>query len=206
MSADFLLAFKRTGNNEGGSSLNPEDHGNVVVNGVVTIPTYQGIAPNRHPEWQGFKYITGCMDHMTKMPAYGTTAFAAWVAQLNKNLAAINVLQTLVFTFYKVTFWKRLGEIEDQRIAETIYDADVNTGSWGSKLMQRAAKVADDGDIGPASIEAINALDPVQLLIAFNTQAIAHYEAIIAHDPKQAQFRHSWESRLENYDRTPFVA
>jgi len=203
--SDFKKAFIRTMGHEGGASFNPDDRGNVVVNGVVTIPTYKGIAPKSWPKWGGWKYIDGVKAQMVNMPAYGTSAYREWVKHLNKSLAGINSLQALVEAFYLDNFWKRLGDIEDQRIAETIFDMDVNSGSMGSKLMQRAAGVDDDGNIGPKSIEAINALDPVQLLIAFNTRAKEFYDGIIERNPSQEQFRRSWYSRLETYDNKPFV-
>lgn len=194
--AIFKQAFEKTLQHEGGYAHNPRDTGG---------ETYKGISRKNHPEWGGWRYVDGVKENMTTMHAYGTSAYREWIKHLNKNLAAINTLQALVEAFYLDNFWKRLSDIDDQRIAETIFDLDVNSGSMGSKLMQRAAGVVDDGAIGPKSIEAINALDPVQLLIAFNSRAKDFYDGIIERDPSQEQFRHSWYSRLKTYDNKPFI-
>lgn len=193
--SDFTRAYSRTMGHEGGWVNNPADTGG---------ETYKGISRNNWPGWGGWKYIDGAKAQMTRQPDFGTSAYYAWVKYLNKSLAALNALQALVAEFYRANFWKRLTEINDQRIAETIFDMDVNSGCMGSKLMQRAAGVRDDGQIGDKSIAAINALDPVQLLYAFNARAHDYYEGIIVRKPSQAQFRHSWMARLKNYDETPY--
>ena len=204
--SDFHLAFARTNSNEGGVNFNPADRGNIVVNGVCTLPTYRGIAPASWPKWGGFKYIRTCIDSMVNMPAYGSGAYYAWARHLNMNLALINALAAMVEAFYMDNFWKRLGDITDQHIANAVYDLDVNTGSMGSKIMQRAARVLDDGSIGPKSIAAINALDPVQLLADFNLRAKTYYEQVVTHNPSQKIFEHSWLGRLKTYDNAPYVA
>lgn len=196
--SDFLKAYQRTMGNEGGwkSADDTTDSGG---------ETYKGITRNNFPRWGGWKYIDGVKAQMVKQPAYGTSSYYVWAKSLNTSLAQINALQALVQAFYRDNFWHRLSEIADQRIAETIFDLDVNSGSMGSKLMQRAAGVTDDGDIGPRSIEAINAADPRRLLTAFNAHAIEFYEGIINKHPEKAKYRHSWLSRLKDYDGQPFV-
>lgn len=193
----FGPAFTRTNGNEGGASFNPADLGNVVVKGVVTIPTYRGIAPVSHPKWSGWKYITGCINQLNAMPQYGTDAYRNWVNHLNGLLATFAPLQAAVQSFYKTNFWdaNRLGEIASQDVAEWLYDHVVNAGARGAMWMQLAANVTPDGGLGAKSLAAINAADPVVLLNRAEDIAGA-YRLDRAHDkPSQIQFLTSWLTR-----------
>lgn len=195
--AVFDPAFLKTNGNEGGASFNPADLGNVVVNGVVTIPTYRGIAPVSHPRWAGWKYITGCITQLNKMPVYGSEAQRNWVKHLNGILAAFAPLQTAVFSFYKTNFWdaNRLGEITNQAVAEWVYDHIVNAGARGAMWIQLAAKVKPDGELGRVSIAGINAADPVELLNRAEDIAGAYRLDRAAAKPSQIQFLTSWLTR-----------
>ena len=195
--AEFTPAFKKTNGNEGGVSYNPVDLGNVVVKGVVTIPTYKGIAPVSHPKWSGFKYIADAAAKLTAMPAYGTGSYRNWAKHLNRALTAITPLQTAVISFYETNFWRfnRLGEIASQDVAEWVYDHIVNAGQRGVMWIQLAARVTPDGGMGAKSLAAINAADPVELLNLAEDIAGA-FRLDRAHaNPSQIQFLESWLTR-----------
>ena len=205
--SDYGSAYKKTMGIEGGVNFDPTDRGNVVASGVVTKPTYKGIAPVSNPKWPGWEYIDGCIKQLTTMPHYGTGSYYNWAKHLNKCLAEITTLQSMVREFYRVNYWGQIGRINDQRIAEATFDRAVNMGvKTAAKLLQRAAGVAVDGDIGKDTTNTVNGSDPASLLDAFNAIAKQYYEDIIERDPSQGQFRKSWFSRLRNYDDTPFVA
>jgi lysozyme family protein len=182
----FLTAHKEVMANEGGYANNPADRGG---------ETYKGIARNFWLRWGGWKYVDGVTAQLVKMPNYGTSAYFAWVKHLNSKLAEISALQQLVLVFYEATFWKRLGEINDQTIATWIYDKDVNTGSMGSKWLQEALGVTVDGAIGPKTIAAANQADSATLLEGMKDHAAAYYLAL-AQKPHQKDFWHSWISRV----------
>lgn len=195
--ADFLTADKKTMGNEGGVNFNPDDKGNVVVNGVAVLPTYKGIAPSFWPNWRGWQGVQAAMQEMVKMPKYGTSAYYEWAKYLNKRLADSPMLQRYVLEFYEVNFWtaNRLGEIISQAVAEWIYDHVVNGGNRGVMWIQEAAGVTADGGMGPISLKAINAADPVALLEKAKQIAAAYRLEKVRKDPTQKQFLHSWLSR-----------
>ena len=193
--SDFLIAHAVVMSHEGGASFDPADTGNVVAAGVVTIPTYKGVAPAKHPQWPGWRYISGCIGQLVKPPVYGTTEHANWTRHLNRKLAEITALQNLVLEFYRVNFWKRLGEIVNQDLATWVYDKDVNTGSMGSRWLQESLGVSVDGCIGPKTIAAANAADPVELLDEMKGHATVYY-LTIAQKPRQARFWKSWIARV----------
>ena len=193
--SDFSAAFARTMGHEGGYANNPRDNGG---------ETYKGIARQRHPKWSGWAIVDGVKSNMVKQPFYGTPEYSRWVAYLNSQLAGSPLLQKSVSEFYRINFW--VAGIEDQRLAEELFDKRVNCGDIALRWMQRAAKVSADGVIGPKSLSAINAAEPSALLTEFNAAARQYYESIIARDPSQEIFRHSWFARLKNYDDTPYAA
>jgi len=186
--SDFFAAFESTMGAEGAFACNPNDHGGM---------TYKGIARQFWPKWGGWKYIDGAIDQLTKMPTYGTKEYLNWARHLNKCLADINALQSLVKTFYKTNFWDtaRLEEVQDQRVADWIFDHHVNGGARGVKWIQEAAGAAVDGQIGPASIAAINDADPLTLLERARNIAGNYRLEKIKKDPTQRQFIHSWLAR-----------
>lgn len=195
--SDFQKAYNRTMGNEGGYAHNPKDTGG---------ETYKGISRNNWPKWAGWRTLDTVKTGMVASPAYGSSAYNEWVHHLNSLLAVSPNLQALVQAFYKDNFWKRLSEINDQRIAEEVFDKTVNCGNVASFWLQRAASVGADGVIGSLTISTVNSLDPVALLNDFNEQAQHYYEGIIKHDPSQSVFRKSWFARLKTYDNAPFVA
>lgn len=186
--SDFFAAFDNTMGTEGAFACNPNDHGGM---------TYKGIARQFWPKWGGWKYIDGAITQLTNMPAYGTKEYFNWARHLNKCLADINALQSLVKTFYKVNFWDmaRLDEVNDQRVANWCFDHHVNGGARGLKWMQEAAGVTADGQIGPASIAAINAADPLTLLERARNIAGNYRLEKIKKDPTQRQFARGWLKR-----------
>lgn len=195
--ATFLPAFARTNGNEGGCSFNPADLGNIVVRGIVTTPTYKGIAPVSHPKWGGWKYIAGCIALLNTMPVYGTDAHVNWVRHLNKKLAELTVLQNLVLEFYQKNFWdaNNLTQLTNQTAAEWIYDHIVNAGTRGIMWAQLAVNTVPDGKLGPVSIGRLNLEDPASLLSRMEDIAGAYRLDRAAAKPSQIQFLTSWLRR-----------
>lgn len=113
----------------------------------------------------------------------------------------------LVAAFYQGEFWvpMQLGSIWSQDVANRVLDAGVNMGmAMAAKLLQeainatmdpRATKLAVDGRIGPQTIDEANSCAPTTLLEAFRQQRLAHYEAIVAAKPEDAQYLPAWRAR-----------
>lgn len=186
--ADFLTAHNKTMGTEGGYANNPADAGG---------ETYKGIARKFWHRWAGWPVVDQVKKTMTKQPPYGSGAYFNWAKALNKLLAANLTLQKHVLTFYMVNFWdaNRLGEINDQAVAEWTYDHIVNAGARGAMWLQLAACVKADGGIGPATIAAVNACDPSQLLARCEDIAAAYRLDKAAANPSQIQFLTSWLTR-----------
>jgi len=120
-----------------------------------------------------------------------------WTARLNTNLGQIPALQTAIDEFYRRQFWdaNKLSLIENQGVANWIYDHIVNAGKRGIRWAQEAAGVTADGSIGPITINAINTMPPGQFLVkAADIAAFYRLDRALAH-PDQIQFLPSWLRR-----------
>lgn len=77
-------------------------------------------------------------------------------------------------SIYRRDFWDRARcDRLPSAVAFQLLDGAVNSGiAQASRWLQRAAGVADDGMIGPASLAAIKAADPNDLVYRFNAERI----------------------------------
>jgi len=196
--AKFTIAEAITGRNEGGYANNPSDNGG---------ETYAGIARNHWPKWEGWKIIDNIKFSLKeyKLPISS--------ANINKYAKLSVPLTDLISKFYSQNFWdvNNLDLINDQQLANSVYDFGVNSGTGrAAKFLQWAynneqafngthKKIAEDGKIGPKTLEAINNENPEEMYNCFNTLRETFYRSIAKGN--QAQFLKSWLSRLKPYKR-----
>lgn len=177
--ANFKEAYGLTGHNEGGYANNPNDHGG---------ETFAGIARKFWPNWPGWKTIDWAKT-MIKT-ANGINEFAR-----------VNGVEPFVADFYKQNFWdvNKLDSINDQQLADNVYDFGVNSGvSRGAKTLQQAVGVTADGIIGPGTLNAVNTGDAVAIYNKYNEIKSSLYHTWAA-TPGQLQFLKSWMSRIKPY-------
>lgn len=102
---------------------------------------------------------------------------------------------------YDVHYWmpSGLADVEDQGVANFIFDLLVNMGSYrDGQIVQRACNslgdnLVVDGRIGPITIEAINGCDPAELKNAIANEARRFYEEL-----DQPRFLQGWLNRVES--------
>jgi lysozyme family protein len=184
LDAAFLPAYQIVSINEGGLVNNPADKGGL---------TYAGIAYNFNPTWEGWTYIqfkarTEGVSLNPVMPGH------PW---FNKKWADV---QYLVTNFYE-TRWNanRFGEINNQALANLLFDYQVNSGSHAIKAIQRLLGVKADGIMGPITLNAINSADAAALHDALKAQRAEFYKALVAQDSTQGQFLSGWLTRLSKF-------
>ena len=80
-------------------------------------------------------------------------------------------------TIYRALYWRPVdGDALPAGVDLITFDASVNQGpGTAARMLQRAAKVDDDGDIGPATLAAVAALDPVVLIANVAAERMASY-------------------------------
>lgn len=177
---NFTIASKLTHFNEGGYGVTPGDHGG---------ETAYGISRKFWPNWNGWKAVD-IAKSINPIPG-----------SINRMLNTNDKFQGLVQAFYKKNFWdvNNLDKINDQQLANSIYDFGVNSGvGEAAKMLQRAVGTNIDGIIGPVTIGLINSANAEKLYNEFNDLRKEFYEALaLKYD--QHQFLASWLSRLIPY-------
>ena len=100
----------------------------------------------------------------------------------------------------------RLADVEDQNIANKLFDMGVNMGVRQAAIYaQRAAnalvaadaRVAEDGVIGHKTLAAINAADPITYYRLLREFSAAYYRHLAAVNPAQAVNLTGWLKRAE---------
>lgn len=186
--AEFNIAYEKTSNVEGGYANNPHDTGG---------ETYKGIARKIHAEWKGWPVIDEIKSRV------GTSAEA-----INNAAKKDTALQSLVLYFYKYQFWDPLSldQVNDQQMANELYDTGVNMGIGRAALffqkvlnVSTRTQLALDGKIGLKTVSLFNSLsDPDKLMVwkLFNCLQGEKYISICEANPSQEIFLRSWASRV----------
>jgi lysozyme family protein len=83
---------------------------------------------------------------------------------------------------YRAFFWERARMEElDGAIAFQVFDAAVNHGiETAIRMLQRAARVADDGNIGPVTLAAIRGMSRTDGLILFIAERLDYWTRLKA--------------------------
>ena len=103
------------------------------------------------------------------------------------NILSLTKAQAVAIYLRDYLHKYRLHELTNARNAEIICDWLVNGG--GVRRIQRALKVAEDGVMGPDTLQAIDAADSHQLLLS----RLDYYVSLAAHP-----FLRGWVSRLRS--------
>lgn len=103
---------------------------------------------------------------------------------------------------YELHFWQpmRGNEINDQNIADIVFDAHVNTGFWGLRLIQREVGAEVDGIIGSKTIEAINAANGKILFEGYKDARLQYYRNLVKKKPQLGVFLKGWENRVNSFE------
>ncbi|GGG95668.1 glycoside hydrolase family 108 protein [Silvibacterium dinghuense] len=121
------------------------------------------------------------------------------------NLRALTDAQ--VGIIYRAQYWNAIlgDEIASQELANIVCDFYVNAGEHATLLLQtvinevgRAGGIAveTDGSIGPATLKALQALDPAAVYRAYRSARIAYYQQL---GQKYPMFLAGWLKRVESF-------
>lgn len=136
--------------------------------------TYAGISRVMNPQWEGWAYV----DRGETPPS------------------------DLVRAFYRAGWWDpiRGDEIDDQRVAATVFNFGVNSSAWGKpatavKLAQIVVGATPDGAFGDKTLAAVNAYSPDLFLAHYALARIARRAATCNRDRSQTKFLLGWINR-----------
>lgn len=168
--ADFLPAYEDSIVAEGGYKLHK-------VQGDTGGLTYAGIARAKNPDWPGWAYI----DAEEIPPTH------------------------LVREYYREGWWTpiRGDELSSQAVATSFFKFAINSSArlrptTAIKVAQLAARVTPDGDLGPRTLAAIEAMGEDLFLARFTLAQIARHTEICNRDKSREQARRfllGWNNR-----------
>lgn len=183
--ASFDLAFERTMGFEGFYSLDPDDPGG---------ETFRGISRNAHPDWEGWLLLKP----LKSQPDFPN------------NLKNHTELNAAVVEFYR-GIWERTGcdLMEEQMIADTVFDTAVNLGEpTAIKMLQSSLNVLSkngtlwpflevDGIAGNKTRNAIQAANShhVYLSQIIGSKRDVHYTQIVERRPVMSKYIRGWLKR-----------
>ena len=106
--------------------------------------------------------------------------------------------------FYQKNFWNPYAaQVTSDDVAKRWFDMAVNGGERTStRLLQQAVNsfhvgnpLAVDGGWGPNTLAAVNAVNSLTLVAAFQQTRCTHYECIAAKNPADARYLAGWLAR-----------
>jgi lysozyme family protein len=104
---------------------------------------------------------------------------------------------------YRSLYWDKIrgDEFESQDLANIVCDFYVNSGTHATALLQRVingmgAQVVEDGLLGPASIQALNALPQNNVYRQYKQGRITYYQSLGQRFP---QFLKGWLNRVNGF-------
>jgi lysozyme family protein len=117
------------------------------------------------------------------------------------NLRALTDAQAGLI--YRALYWDKIqgDNFSLQDLANIVCDFYVNAGTNASMLLQSVlnnmgANVVVDGEIGPASLQALAGFDQVQVYRQYKQGRIAYYQAL---GEKYPQFLQGWLNRVNAF-------
>lgn len=193
--ADFEIAYGKTARNEAGYGHDPQDKGGETFNGISRV---------YHPRWPGWQII----DEAKKCSNFP--------ACLVKDQAIREKLAEMEKVFYCMEFWGPVkgDDIEDQDLANALYDMAVNGGiSPAVKMLQKALNIlnrnqspkfypdiAVDGEMGPKTLATLNTSARLntfrRIFNVFNLYRGKFYLEAMEKDPVNEKYI-GWFDRIE---------
>lgn len=119
----------------------------------------------------------------------------------SENLKGLTDAQAGII--YKARYWDKIqgDSMGFQDLANIVCDFFVNAGTHATKLLQHVlngmgAHVVEDGVLGPASLEALLILVPVEVYRQYKQGRIQYYESLGQKFPK---FLAGWLNRVNSF-------
>jgi len=119
------------------------------------------------------------------------------------DLDIASLTRDAAVAIYRRDWWDRHGyaRLAVPNLAAKILDLAVNVGHRKAiVLLQRALRaagrtLAEDGELGPETLGAVQRVDAAIVLAAMRAEAAGHYRVLIAKKPELVRFRAGWLAR-----------
>lgn len=130
---------------------------------------------------------------------YGITqgVYHDWLEDHGRALEPVrNITKTTAAEIYRTNYWLD-GQCDKlpEHLALVHFDMCVNAGvRQAALILQRALKVKDDGVIGPKTLAAAAAMNPIVAVERYTKYRVSFYFGLTS-DPTQRKFWNSWLTR-----------
>ena len=100
----------------------------------------------------------------------------------------------------KPHYWNRWKAdlINSQSVANILVDWVWTSGINGIKIPQRILGIAQDGIVGPLTLQKVNAQDPHDFFDRIKAERLIFLNRIVERDPSQKRFLKGWLNRLND--------
>ena len=107
-----------------------------------------------------------------------------------------NLTPADVKPLYKRKYWDKVsGDKLPAGLDYAVFDAAINSGPGrAAKWLQETVGVKADGSIGPATLAAVAAFDPLELIAHYNDKRLQFLESL----PTWAAFGNGWDARVSS--------
>lgn len=163
-----------------------------------TLLSHEGGFVN-HPNDPG-----GATNKGITFATFKANAKALGIEPTLENLKSLTDDQAMAI--YRARYWNAIrgDEIEDQAVAEQIFDFYVNAGRNAIKVLQRTVNGFGyhfdiNGKIDSAVLSAVNGISPPALYREYREKRIAYYEWIATRNPKLKVFLKGWLNRANSF-------
>lgn len=90
-----------------------------------------------------------------------------------------SISQSDIFSIYKQNYWDVIqGDSLNSGVDLSVFDMDVNAGAHSAMILQATIGVTVDGDIGPITLAAANAIDPMTLINELASNQAKFYRSL----------------------------
>ena len=129
------------------------------------------------------------------MTNLGVTArtWEDWVGHAPSEKEMRELTPEKVAPLYKRKYWDAIkGDALPSGVDYCVFDCAVNSGPGrAAKMLQEVVGVKPDGGIGPVTLAAVNAMDPVELIAKYADKRLQFWESL----PTFATFGKGWTRR-----------
>jgi lysozyme family protein len=102
--------------------------------------------------------------------------------------------------YYSQNYWKPFdSQITSQPLASKLFDMGVLFGvGTAVALLQQVLGIAADGVFGPATLQSVNAAEPVGLLNLYKVRLHSHEVNVGDAHPTDIVFEKGWSARIDS--------
>ncbi|MGD0960055.1 MAG: glycosyl hydrolase 108 family protein [Methylomonas sp.] len=157
--------------------------------GFVNDPDDPGGASNKGVTWRTFQKYAA--------PLLGVQPTLENLEKLSADQAAL---------IYKLAYWDAVkgDDIDDQNLADIVFDFYVNAGNHAGILFQRilnsmGERLAEDGQIGAETLAALNKYDQAAVYKTYKQGRIAYYRNLAELHPLLQKYLTGWLRRVNSF-------